>query len=324
MTIGACGEELKKRTRSLYTQIAHYLGQAGFCRSRAYIKQLEQRLPYLTTRFVHAKQAALWTGSLFCIHTCAKVSAIGAIHQREKAMKFKVVTVIAALGIASPCFASDDIDNLQNLVQTEFKNLSQDLGAALSYKAVSPAEPLGLTGFDIGLEVTGTELNHSNIWKKATTSGSGPSILPVPKLHLIKGLPLNFDVGVVYTKVPTTNISLLGGELRYAILEGGIASPAVAVRGTYTKLSGVDQLDLDTKGLELSISKGFAMLTPYAGIGEVWVDSKPKVANLTDESFQQTKYYAGVNLNLALMNFALEYDNTDSTNSYSVKLGWRF
>jgi len=241
-------------------------------------------------------------------------------------MKLKIAAAIAALSIAPPSFAADNIDNLGALAQTEFKALSQDLGAALSYKAVSPAEPLGLTGFDIGLEVTGTKLNHSDIWDKAS-SGSAPSTVPVPKLHVIKGLPLNFDVGAVYTKIPTTNISLLGGELRYAILEGGVASPALAVRGTFTKLSGVDQLDFSTKGLELSVSKGFAMLTPYAGVGEVWVDSKPK-ANaatvLNKESFQQTKYFVGANINLGLLNIDLDYDNTDSTNSYTVKLGWRF
>jgi hypothetical protein len=241
-------------------------------------------------------------------------------------MKFKAIAAVAAFSIASPCFAAYNIDSLQNLLQPEFKAFSQDLGAALSYKAVSPAEPLGITGFDIGLEVTGTKLNHSDIWDKAS-SGSAPSTVPAPKLHVIKGLPLNFDVGAVYTKIPTTNISLLGGELRYAILEGGVASPALAVRGTFTKLSGVDQLDFSTKGLELSVSKGFAMLTPYAGIGEVWVDSKPKAdaaTVLNKESFQQTKYFVGANINLGLINFDLDYDNTDSTNSYTVKMGWRF
>lgn len=241
-------------------------------------------------------------------------------------MKLKITAAVAALCISSSCLAADDIDNLQALAQSQFKSLSQDLGAVLSYKAVSPAEPLGLTGFDIGLEVTGTELNHSDIWKLAASSGSAPSTVLVPKLHLIKGLPFNIDVGAVYTSIPNTNIKLYGGELRYAILEGGVAMPAVAVRGTLTKLSGVDQLDFTTKGLELSISKGFAMFTPYAGIGEVWVDSTPKGTGVTvtKESFQQTKFYAGVNANFGLINLALDYDNTDSTNSYSVKLGWRF
>jgi len=201
-----------------------------------------------------------------------------------------------------------------------------ELGAVASYKAISPAEPLGITGFDIGLEVTGTKLNHSDIWNKATSSTSSvSSTLPVPKLHVIKGLPLNFDVGAVYSKIPSTGISLLGGELRYAFMEGGMALPAVAVRGTFTKLSGINQLSFSTKGLELTASKGFAMLTPYAGIGEVWVDSKPDASTgLTKESFQQTKYYVGANLNLGLINFDLDYDNTDSTNSYTLKMGWRF
>jgi len=239
-------------------------------------------------------------------------------------MKLKTFAAIAALGFATPAFAANNIDQLGSLLQPEFKSFSQDLGAALSYKPVSPAEPLGLTGFDIGLEVTGTELKHSDLWNKAS-SGSAPSTLPIPKLHLVKGLPLNIDVGLVYTSIPSTNIKLVGGEIRYAILEGGMASPAVAIRGTMTKLSGVDQLSFNTKGVELSISKGFAMLTPYAGIGQVWVDSKPIASTgLKDESFTQSKYYAGANVNFGLLNFALEFDSTDSINSYTAKLGWRF
>lgn len=242
-------------------------------------------------------------------------------------MKFKAIAAITLLGIASPCFAgSKNIDNLPSLTQAEFKSISQDLGAVVSYKAVSPAEPLGITGFDVGLELTGTQLNHSAIWDKAS-SGGAPSTVVVPKLHVIKGLPLNFDVGAVYSKVPNTNVSLLGGELRYAIMEGGITMPAVAIRGTLTKMTGVSQLDLLTKGLELSISKGFAMVTPYAGVGEVWVESKPQgiaTTVLTKESFQQGKFYVGANINLGLLNIDLDYDNTDRTNSYTVKLGWRF
>jgi hypothetical protein len=90
-------------------------------------------------------------------------------------------------------------------------------------------------------------------------------------------------------------------------------------------MSGVDQLSFTTKGVELSISKGFAMLTPYAGVGEVWVDSDPDATTgLNKESFQQTKFYGGLNINLALINLALEYDNTGNINSYSAKFGWRF
>ena len=108
-------------------------------------------------------------------------------------------------------------------------------------------------------------------------------------------------------------------------MEGGVASPAMAVRGTYTSLSGVDQLAMDTTGLELTISKGFAMVTPYAGIGRNWVNSQPDAGiGLEDEDFTQDKVYAGINLNMGLLNIAVEGDQTGETSSYSAKLGFRF
>jgi hypothetical protein len=139
------------------------------------------------------------------------------------------------------------------------------------------------------------------------------------------GLPLNFDVGAFYSEAPNADIKLYGGELRYAIIEGGTATPAVAIRGSLTKMTGVDQLSFDTKGLDVSISKGFAMFTPYAGVGEVWSDSTPNgIPTLTKESFNQNKFYVGCNVNILLVNLDLEYDKTGSDQSYSAKLGVRF
>jgi len=89
----------------------------------------------------------------------------------------------------------------------------------------------------------------------------------------------------------------------------------------------VTQLALDTKSLDISISKGFAMFTPYAGAGKVWVDSAASVTGIDgtlDKSFTQSKLFAGGNLNFGLFNMALEADKTGSAKSYSVKLGFRF
>jgi len=237
----------------------------------------------------------------------------------------KSLSLLCVLGcFAQPVWAAN-INNLSALAQSEFKLFSEDLGSALSYKAVIPAEPLGVTGFDLGLEVTSTEMKNSTLWSTATSGGTALKNLIVPKLHAHKGLPFGIDVGAFYSSVPTTNIKLFGGELRYAILEGGVASPAVAIRGSMSKLSGVNQLAFGTKGLDVSISKGFAMFTPYAGLGSVWVDSTPDAATgLVKESFRQSKIFAGGNLNFGLTNLALEYDKTGNSQSYTVKLGFRF
>ncbi|GAB4473668.1 MAG: hypothetical protein OHK0044_18020 [Burkholderiaceae bacterium] len=225
---------------------------------------------------------------------------------------------------AAPALAAD-IDSIQLLSQSEFRLLSEDLGAALSFKPLIPSEALGITGFDLGAAVTGTKLEHTAIFDKATSGGDIPSVLPVPTLRLHKGLPLNLDLGVAFSQVPGTNIRYTGGELRWAILPGSTLAPAVAIRGTLTRLSGVGQLDFDTKSLDVSISKGFANVTPYGGIGQVWVKSTPKgVPSLRGEDFTQTKVFAGVNVNLGLANLALEADRTGDATTVGAKLGFGF
>jgi hypothetical protein len=239
----------------------------------------------------------------------------------------KRILVSVALAASSVAVqAANDLDTLQDLLQPEFRALSEDLGAALSYKALAPAEPLGITGFDIGVEVTATSVENSETFKKAT-GGSSIDTLPTAKLHVHKGLPLNFDVGAFYSSVPNSNIKLVGAELRYAFIEGGVALPAVALRGTYTRLSGVDQLDLNTRGLELTASKGFAMFTPYAGVGKVWTTSTPNLPapfTLSEERFSQNKLFVGGNFNLGLTNIAIEGDKTGDATSYGLKLGFRW
>ena len=221
-------------------------------------------------------------------------------------------------------FAADDINQIDALTQAEFRDLSSDLSAAVSYKAVIPIEGLGVTGFDLGAEVTATKLAHRSAWD-AASSGGAPSTVYVPKVHLHKGLPAGFDLGAFYASASNTNLNIWGAELRYALIAGGVATPAVGLRGTYSRLSGVNQLTLNTKGLELGISKGFAFLTPYAGIGRIWTESSPVgVNNVTAEKFADTKTYLGANLNFGLGNVAVEADKIGDTRSTSLKLGFRF
>ena len=240
----------------------------------------------------------------------------------------KLFTLLCLVtGFATSASAAE-ITSLNQLVQAEFRLLSEDFGSALSYKPVTPAEPLGITGFDVGLVVTSTDISKSSAALSKASGNSGTiDRLIIPKLHVAKGLPFGFDVAAFVSAVPTTNIKLVGAELRYAIISGGVAKPAIAIRGAMTKLSGVEQLSFDTKSLDISISKGILMLTPYLGVGQVWVTSKATVAGVDgslEESFTQSKVFAGANLNLGLINFALEGDRTGGTSSFSFKAGFRW
>ena len=104
----------------------------------------------------------------------------------------KTICILSLLSVAGAAHASNDI-SVTPLTQQEFRLFSEDMGAALSYKPLLPAEPLGITGFDVGVEVTATQLAHPAIFDKASNNSSIKTLM-VPKVHLDKGLKVALTV----------------------------------------------------------------------------------------------------------------------------------
>ena len=167
-------------------------------------------------------------------------------------MKKKLLcgAVAAALALAvSPVLAAD-INFSSAISKDSFKNLSKEAGAALGYRNMTPAAPLGLTGFEIGGELSAISIaKDSDYWNKAFNSNA-PSYLVIPKLRARKGLPFGIDVGAMYAYVPDSNVKLYGAEVSKALLDGTMATPALGVRATYTRLAGVNDLALQTYGID--------------------------------------------------------------------------
>jgi len=236
--------------------------------------------------------------------------------------KFFALPLLLACGGAYA--GSFELSTLQNLSQSEFRQLSEDLGAAVSYKPLAPADSLGPLGFDVGLAMSATRLANTAAEQKAISGSSVFNTLPVPSLRAIKGLPYNIDVGVEYARIPSSGINLYGAEIKWAFLPGSIALPALALRGSFTRLNGISQLGFETAGVDLSISKGFAFLTPYAGLGQVRSRSATDGLALSQVNLTQSKYFAGVDANLGLGNLVFEADSTGGIHTYSLKAGLRF
>ena len=240
----------------------------------------------------------------------------------------RVAVALAAAGgcglAAAPAMAASDYANtLQALQQQEFRELSKELGGAVAFKGVVPAEGLGVLGFDISASATGFKLKNRSLWSRASNGSKVDQYVAMGGIRAHKGLPGNVDLDAFYNKA-TNNIGVWGAGVRWAFIEGSTVMPAVAIRGSYSALSGVDQLKMNTTGVDLSISKGILMFTPYAGVGKVWVRSTPKdVPGLKRESFSLNRAFAGININLGI-NLAAEVDRTGDTTSYSVKAGIRF
>lgn len=233
----------------------------------------------------------------------------------------KIVIVTVAMLFAANGFAGD-LNQIGTLSQSEFLKLSTDLGAAAAYKGLTPATPLGLVGFDAGVEVTQTKIENTALFRQA---GAGDiSNLYVPKLHVTKGLPYGFDIGAFVSRVSGVNGSLIGAEARYAILDDGVAIPAVGVRLSGSKLTGVGHVSLSTIALDAMLSKKLALVTPYIGAGTVRVKNNADVAGLRKESFNKSRVFVGMNVNFLVTNIALEAEKMGDNTSLSAKVGFRF
>lgn len=147
---------------------------------------------------------------------------------------------------------------------------------------------------------------------------------PPPRLNLQNAPLPGLDFDGYYTSIPDTDISLMGGLVSYPLTDGGRHGPAIAIRGTYSRLTGVEDFHLTTRGLELSFSKGFDSFTPYAGLGTVWIDGETDIDGLNNESLSTNKYFMGFNFDLGLMSIAAETEQTGDSTTARARFGLRF
>jgi len=236
------------------------------------------------------------------------------------AMTFSLASFATTLASTAQASA---FDSLEALSQEDFKTMVENLGAATHYRALTPTEPLGIIGFDVGVSVSATSIDE-RVLDLASEGNFEIGRIPIPRLHAHKGLPFGIDIGAFASAVPETDIKLLGAEVRYALLEGSALTPAVGVRAGFSTLQGLDDLEMTNMSADVSISKGFLLLTPYAGVGIVRTTGKAgEEFGFTQEVVTQNKVYAGLNVNFGV-NLALEADQTGDYTTFGAKVGFRF
>jgi hypothetical protein len=248
---------------------------------------------------------------------------------RRLALSVPVVLAVVAGGPGRAA-ASSDIEIPSSYTQSEFRELTRELGLAVTPYQVRPAAPLGFLRFDAGVEMTFLDYNEKrSYWQQAVDDPDDlPGFLPVPKLHGNVGLPVGIDLGLVFSKIPGSNIEFVGGDVKWSIFRGGMLWPALAVRGGYTQLRGVDQIDLETRTLDVSISKGIPLVSAYLGAGRVWIDAEAKgaaasLAGLGDASHTEDRVFGGVRLRLGFLSLVGEA-SIQHVNAYTLRANISF
>jgi hypothetical protein len=223
-----------------------------------------------------------------------------------------------------PAVASGDLKLNRSIGQDAFEDAVRDLGTGFSYIPIETPEPKGITGFQVGIAASAVQLDDgAQYMKNAFADSDAPSYAALPKVYLSKGLPLNFDVEGFVAGRPGGNERLFGGAVKWAYMEGSTLAPAIGIRAHGTRLAGVDRLDLSTYGADVSISKGFAMLTPYVGYsvfeieGEATSANYPNLGSLTHTT-TESKAFGGARFSVGFFNLVAQAD-LGEVNSYSLR-----
>lgn len=243
----------------------------------------------------------------------------------------KRLLTASAIAAASTSSFAAGLEFNQAFDQSNFRGISEDMGSAFNYKNMRPAEPTGLLGFDISGSLSYTPVANEEDWDAAFNGNV--DALGAIGLSAAKGLPLGIDVGAYYGFIPEEDIKFVGATAAYAIAEGSVISPAISIRGSFMNVTGIDDLDFDTKSIEVSMSKGLTLVTPYIGVGKVWVTSSPDdvdvgggglnpVVLLEEEKFSMTKAFGGVKIAIPGIQLTAEVDKTGDATSYSIRTGF--
>src|SRR5258708_17895368 len=191
------------------------------------------------------------------------------------------------------------------------------VGQAIFAEPVQPARTSGLFGIDAGVAATVVPVNeNAAYWRAAVPANSSfttHGYVGVPRVVVSKGFGFGTISGT-YAKISNSGIKTWGGAFDTPLLRGGVLKPELALRLSYSTLSGVDVFHEKTYGGEIFLSKGFGPIMPYAAVGRMRIDARgdvlvglhtPTTFTLTDKS-SLNRYTVGVRLSLLVPKLVIE------------------
>lgn len=210
----------------------------------------------------------------------------------------------------------------QAAAQAQLRLLTEDIASSVAYKPLNPSGSTGIVGFSVATAVMVNQIRNRDVFAQVT-GVDVPAQLQYA-LRVDKGPPLDLDIGANISKFVGVNQQVLGADLRWAALNERTYVPAVSLRAAFSRLDGNDQLNLRTISFELAISKTFAFITPYVGLGQVQVTATPNVAGAPPDNFNLLRVFGGTSVTLRPMNLVLEVDKTGDAANLGLKLGLRY
>ncbi len=226
---------------------------------------------------------------------------------------------------SSPNFSFLGLDEIKNKVNADLKRFTERTGVVSNFRSLAPASPLGIWGFNVGVELTSLSPNTFEILGQSLNL---PSYFP--RFHAAKGLTPNLD-GEISLLVPrfimnqnTTipeevkSLVVYGAGLKYTLLGEDEFPISLAARVTYNRLN-LSFFKSDTYGADVSLSRAITLpiiplrLTPYAGVGYMAINGAFKkkfigMDAIDTHSIQDYRYFGGLSAKLFIFNVTGQID----------------
>ncbi len=244
--------------------------------------------------------------------------------RRVRPERFLLLLLFASLA-AAPARASWSVS--PRATRGDFEAFHRRFSSDAYFYPRHGAAPLGLLGFEVYADATYEDKFDAQSFNATAIDGSYTGgFLSVGRVGARKGLPGGVDLGLSYGKALDGDVKLISGEVQYAILHGGLLSPALSVRVTGTRTVSAAAYELNQYGADLLLSKGFTVLTPYVGAGVV--HSQGRLARggalpSFDDTETHAVAFAGVRLNLLLPKLVFEVEKGEAVQG-AVRVGFGF
>ena len=229
---------------------------------------------------------------------------------------FGTLALAATLAPAAASAQSANIDLRPGLTSEEFTALTADLGPILRFRQLGDSTTLGKGNAAVAVQLANAPVSDG------TRSWS----LSFPKVVARVGVNDRVDVGAWGGINADSNYGLVGCDTTIALMTEGPSRPvSVSIRPSITSLVGPSDLWAANVSVDLSVSRAFGPLSPYAGLATTSTGAieRRDDLDLDPVSAGDSLAYAGVGYRWRSVSVAAEVEKGDRV-SYGFRIGTRF
>ena len=217
------------------------------------------------------------------------------------------------------------------LTQQEFEEFAGELGSILRFRQLGDTTTVGRGKVELSVQFASASIDDSKgAWNNTMSHPKADHYLggsiAFPRIVARFGVSDRVDVGVWGGLDPRSNYGVVGVDTTIALMRQGDGRPvSVSVRPSFTSLLGPREVWAGNVSVDISVSRAFGALSPYAGVSassSIAVERSEDVA-LDPATAARSLAYAGVSYRWRSLMFSAEVEKGDLV-SYGFRVGRRF